>query len=92
MTKTNRWPDLQRLEYEYLRKEETQAAPLPGIYSTDRDAFSFDGHRLSSLYRDPIETSSWLRKSICAADAASSLKKYSIPAPVAGNTVGGISA
>lgn len=46
-----------RLRREYLDKEETRDAPLPRAdWRQDRDGFSFDGHRLSSLYRDNKQT------------------------------------
>ena len=58
-----------RLRREYLGKEEMDGAPLP----KGRGGFSFDGHRLSSLYRDDNKTVTGLIEPY----RSSSLQKYS---------------
>jgi len=60
-----------RLRRAYLDKEETDA-PLPkGTRRDDRGGFSFDGHRLASLYRG--DRIGWRR---LTNPCASSLQKY----------------
>ncbi len=46
---TVKFDNKERLRREYLGKEERPVTPLPAV---GKGAFSFDGHRLSSLYRD----------------------------------------
>ena len=48
-----------------------------GFLTGNRGGFSFDGHRLSSLYRAAIQTAFWL---ILHYGPALSLQKYSNPA------------
>lgn len=68
----------ERLRREYLNKEKTKGAPRPVsaqsacLNSTDQGGFSFDGHRLSSLYRGPLKTILWLTNPYVF-----SLQKYS---------------
>ena len=48
-----------------------------GFLTGNRGGFSFDGHRLSSLYRSPIQSALRLMFDYCP---AFSLQKYSNPA------------
>ena|GEM_PF-3263367 len=69
------------LRREYLGKDES-GAPLPACSGTNRGDFTFDGHRLSSLYRDISLRARGLRKSLIKLFSASSLQKYSTPAHI----------
>lgn len=68
-------------EYFYKEKAQTGAPRLPGAFATDRlvtdnrGGFSFDGHRLSSLYRAATLLVYWLTARYVS---AFSLPKYSI--------------
>jgi len=69
-----------RLRREYLGKEEDHAPLSKGTWRDDRGGFSFDGHRLSSLYRRIRIAGERL-----TIPCASSLQKYS-SAPVTAYT------
>lgn len=63
-----------RLRREYFGKEEAGAPRTDRTGRPARGDFSFDGHRLSSLYRGADQTTQVLRKSYAP---SSSLEKYS---------------